>query len=320
MKLRATVTHYIEHKRALGMRFKTEELILRALCRTLGDVTMAQVRAEPVAAFLNGSNPAHVTAAWHKRYHVIAGFYRFALARQLAEASPLPRRMAQLTAPAFVPYIYSPNELRRLIDAVTAACGSGKVAIQAHVFRALLLTLYGAGLRLQEALSLTTADVDLDQAVICVRESKFYKTRLVPLGADLTFALVQYVAEHRHGMFEGPDAPFFCLRNGDRVSQSVARSAFGRVRALAGVQRPDRCRFQPRLHDLRHSAAVHRLLAWYRSGENLQILLPRLATYLGHVNLSATQRYLTLTPELLAEASTRFERYALDSTHGRQPV
>jgi integrase/recombinase XerD len=76
------------------------------------------------------------------------------------------------------------------------------------------------------------------------------------------------------------------------------------------VLRLDSGRYQPRLHDLRHAAAVHRLISWYRQGADVQRLLPQLATYLGHVHIAATQRYLTMTPELLHEASRRFERYA----------
>lgn len=317
MKLHDATTRYIDHKRALGMRFITEGFILRALCRAMGDVTLTDVRAEAMTAFLNGSNPAQVTGYWHKKYSVISGFYRFALARGLAQASPLPRRVPLRTAPAFVPYIYSQDELRRLLDAVPACCG-GKVTVQADVFRALLLLLYGAGLRLEEALSLTVSDINLDEAIVCIRQTKFFKTRLVPLGRDLTFALAQYVAGRGSNFFDQPEAPFFALRTGQRVSQSVARSTFARVRTRAGVQRQERARYQPRLHDLRHTAAVDRLISWYRSGESLQILLPRLVTYLGHVNLAATQRYLTLTPELLSEASMRFERYAFGSDAGGQ--
>lgn len=318
MKLSQAVARYIDHKRALGMRFNAEGFILRALCRALGDVAMTRVRAKPVVAFLNGTDPSLVTSYWTKKYSVLTGFYRFALARGYAKISPLPNSVPKLTAPAFIPHIYSQHELKRLLDAVPAACSSDKVAVEADVFRTLLLLLYGAGLRLGEALSLKVADVDLDQAIVCVRESKFYKTRLVPIGMDLTFVLAQFVGERSAGYLDQPDAPFFRLRNGNRVSQSVARSAFRRVRTLAGVLRQDRSRYQPRLHDLRHTAAVHRLLAWYRSGENLQDLLPRLATYLGHVNLAATQHYLTLTPELLHEASMRFERYALGTHLGDQ--
>ena len=315
MKLSEAIATYVGHKRSLGMKFITEGFVLRAFCAALGDVAMNQVRAGPVEAFLGGSDRSLVTATWTKKYSVIHGFYRFALARNHTRSSPLPARTPKLTEPAFIPYIYSQPELKRMLDAVPAACGSDRVAVPAGTFRTLLLLLYGAGLRLGEALSLTVADVDLDQAILCVRGTKFYKTRLVPLCADLTFALAQHVGAHCTGQ---PDAPFLRLRNGKRVSQPAARSAFRRVRILAGLARSGGARHQPRLHDLRHTAAVHRLIAWYRNGENLQFMLPRLATFLGHVNLAGTQRYLTLTPELLNEASTRFERYALGTAIGDQ--
>jgi integrase len=130
--------------------------------------------------------------------------------------------------------------------------------------------------------------------------------------------LALYVGGRGVNSFGQADEPFFALRDGRRVSQSVARRIFASVRALAGVRRQEQCRYQPRLHDLRHTAAVHRLIAWYRNGEDLQILLPKLVTYLGHVNLAATQHYLTLTPDLLNEASARFERYAFGDNQGRQ--
>ena len=318
MKLSNAVTRYIEHKRALGMKFIIEDRILRAHCRALGDVAMTRVRAKPVVAFLNGSYPNLVTSNWTKKYNVLTGFYRFALARGYAKASPLPNNVPKLTAPAFIPYIYSQQELKRLLDAVPAACCSEMLSVESDVLRTLILLLYGAGLRLGEALCLKVADVDLDQAILCIRESKFYKTRLVPIGMDLTFALAQYVGKRGIGHLEQPDTPFLRSRNGDKVRDWVVHRIFARVRALAGVLRHDGSRYQPRLHDLRHTAAVHRLIAWYRSGENLQTLLPQLATYLGHINLSATQRYLTLTPELLHEASMRFERYALGTNLGDQ--
>lgn len=315
MRLCEAITTYVEHKRALGMKFTAEGFVLQSLCAALGDVTMNQVRAGPVESFLGGSNPGRVTATWTKKYSVITGFYRFALARDYVIASPLPARAPKLTAPAFIPYIYSQHELVLMFAAVPAACGCGNAAVEPDTFRTLLLLLYGGGLRLGEALSLTVADVDLDQAVLCIRGTKFYKTRLVPLCADLTFALALHVGAP---CTDQPDAPFLRLRNGKRVSQSAARSAFRRVRILAGLARSGGARHQPRLHDLRHTAAVHRLVAWYRSGENLQFMLPRLATFLGHVNLAGTQRYLTLTPELLNEASTRFERYAQGAAIGDQ--
>ena len=184
----------------------------------------------------NGPHLGLVTAFWTKKYSVLTGFYWFALARGYAKKSPLPSNVPKLTAPAFVPHIYTQHELKRLLDCVPAACDGVNVAVEPDVFRTLLLLLYGAGLRLGEALSLKVAGVDLDQAVLCVRESKFYKTRLVPVGSDLTFVLAQYVGGRGVGYLDLPDAPFLRLRNGNKVSHSVAQSAFRRLRSL---RRPD---------------------------------------------------------------------------------
>lgn len=310
MTLLALVSLYISHKRALGHRFQTEEAVLRSFCRAVGEGPLASIQPEPVLAFLNGNGP--VTAYWVKKYHVVSGLYRFALARGFVSSVPLPHSIPKLGVPAFVPYIYSHAELKRLLDAVPAAC-AGRVPIDAYVFRAVLLLLYGAGLRISEAVSLSIADVDLDQACLIVRGTKFYKTRLVPLGKDLTQVMGDYVGKRSDHHSSAADTPFFCFRDGTPLSKSAARSAFRRLRSKAGIVREGGARQQPRLHDLRHSAAVHRLVAWYRSGADLHDLLPKLATYLGHVNLSATQHYLTMTPDLLHEASLRFERYAMEN-------
>jgi site-specific recombinase XerD len=181
--------------------------------------------------------------------------------------------------------------------------------------RALILILYGACLRHGEALRLTMQDVNLDEAVLHVRESKFFKSRLVPLGADLNGAMQSYTRQRNQKFGQEPDAPFFCFRDGRPLSQTAVRRIFQRQRILANIRREGGVSCQPRLHDLRHAGAVHRLISWYRSGADLQLLLPHLATYLGHIDLAGTQRYLTLTPELLREASARFEAYALETHH-----
>jgi integrase/recombinase XerD len=312
MTLSAIVSLYVSHKRSLGHRFQAEGVLLRAFCKVVGDGPMVSITPESVRAFLDGNGP--VTDYWRKKYRVLGGLYRFARARGFASDSPLPRSIPRLTAPAFVPYIYSHAELKRLLDAVPAAC-AGRTPVDDYVVRTLLLLLYGAGLRISEALALTVGDVDLPQAMLRIRVTKFYKTRLVPVGVDLTRALIEYSVTRNASHRAMTDAPFFCFRNGTPLSKSAARSAFRRVRTHAGVRREGDARHQPRLHDLRHAAAVHRVIAWYRTGADLQDLLPKLATYLGHVDLSATQRYLTMTPELLAEASLRFERYARENDH-----
>jgi integrase len=111
------------------------------------------------------------------------------------------------------------------------------------------------------------------------------------------------------------DAPFFVGRNGKKVNIYTLDGAFQQLREYAGLRRVGGPRCQPRLHDLRHTSAVHRLTAWYREGKDVQMLLPQLSAYLGHTHLAATQVYLTMTPELLHEASLRFERYATPEVH-----
>lgn len=306
MKLSEVITEYITLKQSMGSRFHAEAVILKAFSKALGNVAITEVAVAPVYAYLCGTGP--VTRFWHYKYQVLRGFYRFAIGRGDAACSPLPKFLPKLSKP-FVPYIFSQEELQRLLDA-TAAQESPRRKLEAHTLRTLLLLLYGAGLRIGEALSLTLADLDLATGLLTIRQSKFYKTRLVPIGPRLTEALATYaIRRQKSGHSQSPEAPFFVTRIGATVTRPMAERAFRRLREKAGVHRRDGARYQPRLHDLRHGFAVHRLVSWYRQGADVQRLLPQLATYLGHVHLAATQHYLTMTPELLQEASLRFERY-----------
>ena len=311
MKLSELTAQYIAHKQSMGMRFSTEQRTLKSFCRAVGDIAIVEVGTDAVLAFLAGRGP--VTRSWHQKRTVLGGFYRFAVTRGYCAASPLPR-LAPKPPQAFVPYIYSHEELRRLLE-VTSWCEHPRSKVRAYTYRALILLLYGAGLRISEALDLSRKDVCLSTGVIHILESKFYKTRLVPLGPDLVQALIHYANQRNKEHSAQPDTPFFVSRIGEGMTRRTAETIFSQLRRRARVQRYDGGRFQPRLHDLRHSFAVHRLISWYRQGADVQRLLPQLATYLGHVHIAATQRYLTMTPELLREASQRFERYAWEGTH-----
>jgi len=308
MRLAHVVAEYVALKQAMGMRFRTEAGILQALCRALGDVDIAGVESGPVQAYLAGRGP--LTTFWHRKYETLTGFYRFALGRGYAPASPLPTTVPKRPAP-FVPYIYTPQEVQRLL-AATDSLAVPPDPLQPVTFRTLLLLLYGTGLRLGEALALTLADVDLPAAVLTVRKGKFYKTRLVPTGPRLTHVLADYAHKRRRRPRPAGEASaFFALRTGHPLPRHRVERTFRTLREHAGIRRDDGARYQPRLHDLRHTFAVHRLVAWYRAGADVQRLLPQLATYLGHADIAATQRYLTLTPELLHAASRRFAAYAI---------
>ena len=298
MKLPALASQYVAYKQDLGMRFHTEARTLKSFCRTMGDVAITEITADHVHGFIAGTGP--VTRFWHRKYEVLRGFYRFATARGHVDCSPLPKIIPK--APAFVPYIYSHEELQRLLDA-DIYCEGSRSKLQPHTWRTLILLLYGAALRIGEALSLKLGDLDLSASILTIRESKFYKTRLVPVSPDLTSVLETYVAWRAKEHSAGSNPALFLTRNGAPLARCTAENVFRRLRTRAGVLRHDESRYQPRLHDLRHAAAVHRLIFWYRQGADVQRLLPQLATYLGHIHIAATQRYLTMTPELLHEAS-----------------
>lgn len=309
MRLAAAMINYFTYRQALGERFDTNQRILKAFCHKIGnELEMTAIEPERVTAFLNGSGP--LTASWHVRHNALQGFYQYALSRGLVTSSPLPTVKPQ-RPPAFVPYIYTHEELRRLL-AAALTYQKHRGHLEPHLVQMLLLLLYGAGLRVSEALGLTLSDVDLTQAVLTIRDSKFFTSRLVPVSTQLNDRLRQYAARRlKAGHSQSDEAPFFVKRNRQPVSIWNIEDAFGHIRQQAGVSRRDGARYQPRLHDLRHSFAVHRLTTWYEQGQDVQKLLPQLSVYLGHRYLAATSVYLTMTPELLRQAGERFEGYAL---------
>jgi site-specific recombinase XerD len=302
VNLSQAVEQYILLKQSLGFRFRIQSYTLRAFSRAMGKLSVGQVKPATVRAFLDGHGP--VTEAWSQKWSILRGFYAYAIARGMVRRSPLPLQAPKISQ-TFTPYIYSQQDLRKLLGAITP---ERTWSLSPQTMRTLLLLLYGAGLRLSEALNLEDAHVDLKERMLQVQRSKFFKSRLVPIGAKLAAVLADY-AEGRPPI-RGAHRCFLRTKTGCRLHASTVGKSFRAVREAAGVRRTDGSRYQPRLHDLRHSRATHCLLAWYREGADVQALLPQLSAYLGHAEVIDTQRYLTMTPELREQASERFVRYA----------
>jgi site-specific recombinase XerD len=308
MKLAKLVSKFIDFKRSLGMRYETSGFILRSFCRRMGNIDVKEVQPCQVQAFLTGQGAPTLT--WIRKFSTLRRFYDYAIPRGYAAHSPLPTVMKPKSPKRFEAYIYSTEELRRLL-AATARLKTPTCPHRGEVFRMLLLLLYGTGLRRGEAVSLTMADVNLHDSLLTIRESKFFKSRLVPIGPRLTMELAAYIHRRKRWPFpQGPDAALLVSNAGAPLHPRLAVLYFDKLRDWAGIHRDDGASYQPRLHDLRHTFAVHRLVHWYRQGADVQRVLPSLSTYLGHRQLSDTQHYLKLTPELLHEASKRFEAYA----------
>jgi site-specific recombinase XerD len=310
MRLREAIKQYILWRQAHGAKFTTGANLLRHFIGySDGDAACDAVTTAQVLAFLAGQGP--LTRHRQNKYYALAGFWRHAISRGHASRSPLPDNepRAPVRAP---PYIYSRDDLRRLLDPATVEISlRGAVQLDAVTFRTLLLLLYGAGLRFSEATRLTLADIDLAEAVLTIRSTKFYKSRLVPVGPQLAKVLKTYMPTRLRGNLEqGQDSYLLANRDGTRLASSTVHAAFDALRQITRIHGAAGGRQIPRLHDLRHSYAVHTVTAWYRQGADVQRLLPVLSTYLGHADLEGTKVYLSMTPELLQQASSRFERYA----------
>ncbi len=313
--MQAAIDSYVSLKRSLGAVFSADTRILRSFGRAIGNIPVDAVEVSACRAFCRGTGPP--TRWWEHKRHTLRDFFAFLVSRGHLTASPLPETGPKITR-SFVPYVYSHDEIQRLLEA-TDVLKDERFPMQQRTFRTLLLVLYAAGLRPSEGLHLRCCDVDLFKRVLSIWDTKFFKSRLVPIGTDLATALESYGKARRQlPMPAGSRSAFLATRTGTAISLGRLEAVFVRLRTSAGIERPSEDRWQPRLHDLRHAFAVHRLIAWYREGADVQACLPLLATYLGHINLSGTQTYLTMTGELLAEASARFERYAIVGTERKE--
>ncbi len=310
MILRKAIDEYVAWRRHHGAKFHTQAGRLNWFAKHAGkDIHCDAVDSADVLRFLAGRGS--LTRTRDGKYSTLAGFYRYAISRGHATRSPLPPRDSEPRPPKpALPYVYSREELLRLFGAIERICEHAR-KLDAATMRALLLVLYGAGLRFREAQALTLDDVNLPNAVLTIRDSKFYKSRLVPIGPQLVDALGTYaVRRAERPLPHGRASTFLAYPDGMPVQWHAARLAFTKILREAGIHH-DRGsgRQTPRMHALRHAAAVHRLIDWYRQGADVQRLLPALSTWLGHVDLHRTQVYLAMTPDLLYEASIRFDRH-----------
>jgi integrase/recombinase XerD len=180
----------------------------------------------------------------------------------------------------------------------------------------LIGVLYATGLRIGEALNLSLSDIDLKRRVIEVRKGKFSKSRYVPISSSTAKQLAIYLRRRQEAGFATTStAPVFLNLIGSRHGHPGFVTLFLEILRRLGLRGPKEQR-GPRIHDLRHTFAVHRLLAWYRQGANLGAKLPLIATYLGHTTLSGTDVYLNATAQLLENAGQRFHaHFAIPSSY-----
>ena len=306
MTLTTAVEAYVRLKQSLGAVFSVDGRILAAFIRAVGDVSLSAITPEMCTTFCRGQGPP--TRFWSRKHEALRGLFRYLVGRGHLSHSPL-QEPGQRIQSTFQRYIYTHDDVVRLLAAAAQPVHPATL-IQPSTLRLMLLVLYATGLRAGEALRLRNCDVDLQDRLLTIWDTKFFKSRLVPIGSDLCRALSQYRTDQPRRPIDVCDrSVFFATRRGHPISLGRLEHAFTRLLRQTQVGHGS-ASHGPRPHDLRATFAVHRLIAWYREGADVQARLPLLSTYLGHLNVSATSVYLTMTAELLTEASARFEHYA----------
>lgn len=213
---------------------------------------------------------------------------------------------------SFRPHIYTSAEIQALLAG--AAQLTPQNSLRPVTYVTLISLLFSSGLRISEALALQLADVELEDGILIIRESKFHKSRMVPLHETATTGLLRYQeARNARRHSTAPEAPLFVNEWGRACKYPTVVKTFLAIARRAGIRGAPGVR-GPRIHDARHTFAVRRLLEWYRDGANVQSRLPLLTTYLGHVSMVSTQIYLDITAELLHEAARCFRAPNLTST------
>ena len=289
MNLERAVRLYVERKQSLGFHF--EAAIHRSLLRTLGDMPLRSITPRQIEAFLNG--PRTGNSRWHQKYETVERFFRFWVLRGKLKRVPMPPTIPRQPI-TFVSYIYSRAELRRLLDAALVRKRRCRSVIDPETLWAFLLFLYATGMLVGEAVALVCKDINFSEDTITVRNSYPHRTRVIPIGPAVRKLLAGYLrspVRRKHG-----SANVFVNDNGEALSRPTLVGRFQKLRAVANVSRHLGEVYQPRMHDLRHTFAVHRLTSWYEEGEDVAVLLPTLAAYMGHVGMNGVERYLSLTP------------------------
>jgi integrase len=302
-KLRKAVRDYLALRRALGFKLERAEVGLLDFVSFLERQGASHITTERALAW--ATQPAHVQPfVWAQRLSFVRGFARhWSATDRRTEVPPwglLPYRSLRTR-----PYLYSDEEIRRLLEAAKSL--ASRHPLRPWTYYSLFGTLVATGLRLGEALNLRTKDADWPEGLLTIRDTKFGKSRLVPLHPSTCKVLATY-AKHRDSLFgTRGEAHFFVNQNGNRLDQGDVHRTFYTLSRQIGMRAP-LASHGPRLHDFRHRLAIQSLVQWYRSGQDVERLLPVLSTYLGHSHVTDTYWYLSACPELMGLARERMDR------------
>lgn len=300
---------YLSVRETLGFQMRAERTLLRDFVRFVENVqTSGPIRAQLAVDWASASSSKRGTSGASQRLSMARGF--LAYLRATLPETEVPGRNLVASARRPTPFLFRDGQLQALMRAAQEAGPSG--ALRPYTLSTLIGLLASTGLRVGEALRLTIADVELESvpSFLHIRETKFRKSRLVPLHASTVDQLSDYMAMRRHFRYDALSNVFFVSEKGQALSYAALSQSFTTLCQRMGIE-PINGGRRPTLHALRHAFAIERIRRWYHEGVDVQALLPNLSVYLGHVRPQDTYWYLTATPELLTAAAASFQHYAV---------
>lgn len=306
--LDAHVNEFVRHKRTLGRTFKTNPWVLTRFSRYLRDRSMTapeEITTEILLHFA-GTVLSHQKTSLRKEcFEELRRFFRFLVRRRVFKDETDPARaLPKLRRPSRPPTLLLLREIAAILEELRHH--SRRRPFDGLMYFTLVHLIYACGLRRREPVRLRVEDVDLDRGTLFIRNTKFGKDRLIPIGTRTAQHLADFHREREERLgCPDPGDPFFVRSTGEPAQASSLGWAFRRATRRAGVRTGGR---RPRLHDLRHSFAVHRLHKWHLEGADPQQKLVFLSIYMGHVSVESTQHYLHLTQDLLRVAGRPLEK------------
>lgn len=306
------VEEYLTVRRGLGFDLESPGWQLRDFARYADRIGHRGHVTTDLAVQWASASRSRDPAQAVRRLSVVRSFARYRAAFDAATDIPPSDLLGRLPGRT-PPHIYSAAEIAALLHAAHRLYP--RHGLRPDTYVALFSLLTATGLRLSEACHLLPRDVDVANGILTVREGKCRKSRLIPLHPTATLALIRYVARRETRRAPAGPCAFFRTDGASALTRAAVEKTFSRLRHRLGWTAAGRAR-RPRVHDLRHTFAVRRLLRWAEEGADIDRKMLALATYLGHAKVSDTYWYLSAIPELMAITAQRFEQCARSVQEG----
>lgn len=313
--LSQSLEEYLALRRGLGFKLKQDGRLLSQFVSFLDEQEASYITTE--LAFRWATKPGNAQPhQWARRLRMVRLFAEYRSATDPRTEIP-PPKLLSVTLHRKSPFIYTDEQVARLMEAAKKLPSTvpGTMDLRAKTYCTLFGLLSVTGMRISETLSLNREDVDLDQALLTVRGTKFDKSRLIPVHKSTQEALQEY-ARFRDGIYP-KSRSFLVSERGRRLGYCAVLATFVRVSREIGLRGPSESH-GPRMHDLRHRFAVSTLVSWYREGVDIERRIHILSAFLGHVKFSYTYWYLSAVPELLQLAVARLE--SVREGHGHEDI